>query len=216
MSEDIIKLLTQPVCMISKANKNITYGNPAMLKLHSTTVGINFDDIFKIIDNNNVTFDIFTQNETFDEKPYLIKLLNTNTNNNNNNNTSSSYYHGYFSQVDQSSLILLLTPCLLKNEIIENEFLRNHENVIDVIENAPIPIHICKSSGEYIWANKNEYQLLGCPIGDLRGKNVSEVNIRIYILIIVFIIYMQDTLLKCDIVLITIIILYSIIDLYIP
>jgi hypothetical protein len=162
MADTLLNQISQPICLITKANKTISYGNPAMLKLHNI-VGSNFNEFF--IPVEKLTYDIFNRDH-FDDKPILLTIIN-----------SKSSYYGYFSYLDPSTLILLLTPCFLKQEIIENEFLRNHEYVVDFIEYAPICIHACTSTGEYIWANSQEHNVLGCSIGELYGKNISEVSL---------------------------------------
>ena len=172
--DNIMAAVSQPICLVTKSSKQITFLNPAMGKLFGivtdeSTNEMMFNDYFSFIDLifHNVFEDA---NYIYDEKPVLIKLLKK---------SSKQFFNAYFSQLDDNTIILLLTPNFLSNSIIENPFLRNHENTVDLIENAPIAINIKKISGEYIWANKFQQKLLGYSNDELVGKNINEVSYRV-------------------------------------
>ena len=120
----------------------------------------NFGDYFSFVDTKNENC-----MSSFDENPVLIKFIE-----------QSLYFYAHFSNLNDDIMIMLLTPCLLSKEIVENSFLREHENVVDFIENAPLVAHARTITGEYLWANKYEHKLLGYEPGELVGKNKAEVN----------------------------------------
>ena len=165
----IIKLISQPVCIINKDNKGITYGNPAMLKVLNV-VGRTFDICFSFVDKG-ITFQSSTA--SISENPVLIKVSN-----------SSSYYYGYWTHQDKENVILVLTPCLLKQKIVDNQFLRNHEQVVDCLENAPLAIHISEPSGQFLWANDFTRKLTGFDQSELTKRKYSDVSILIYMMYI--------------------------------
>lgn len=175
-TDNIIKAVSQPLCLVTISSKQITFVNPAMGKLFGIVTNSNeltnqlmFNDYFSFVD---VTWDKFSENmpHVFDEHPFLIKFLKQQS-------RSYKYFYGHFSHLDSGTIILVLTPCLLSNSIVENPFLRNHENVVDVIENAPLAIHIKHITGEFIWTNKFEQELLGYKNDELVERNIKEVII---------------------------------------
>ena len=178
--DNIMAAVSQPICLVTKSSKQITFLNPAMGKLFGivtdeSTNEMMFNDYFSFIDL--IFHDVFEDvNYIYDEKSVLIKILKQ---------PSKLYFNGYFSRLDDSTIILMLTPCFLSNSIIENPFLRNHENLVDIIENAPLAIHINNISGEFIWTNKFEQELLGYSNDELVGKNITEVSFCLLILNIV-------------------------------
>lgn len=164
----LINLISQPVCVINKVNKGITFGNPAMLKALNV-VGRSFDVCFSFIDNN-ITFQSLTSS-IISESPVLMKLLKS--------KSDYSFYYGHLTNKDNENVILLLTPCLLKQYIIDNSFLRNHESLADCLENAPLAIHISETNGQVLWANDFTHKLTGCDQGKLTGRNISDVSILV-------------------------------------
>jgi hypothetical protein len=170
MELKIIKSLSQPICLITKASKRLSYANPAMIRLINTSITLielgetSFDDCFSIVQN---TFDNLKSEKIDDEKPILLKVMNG----------QPKYYYGYFSPLNDTDLILLLTPCHLKKKVVENEFLRNHEQVVDFIENAPIGAHAFNSKGEIIYMNICQHKMLGFYDGEAYGKKMDDVSL---------------------------------------
>lgn len=171
--ETIINAVSQPLCLLTKSNKHITFVNPAMNKLIDEVADINESANHDTFINDYVRFvdltweNIAHDSNSYNNKPVLIKLLMK---------TSDQYFYGHFSHLDNDIMILILTPCLLTHSIIENPFLRNHEDVVDVIENAPLAIHIKHITGEILWLNKFEQELLGYTNDELVGRNIKEVR----------------------------------------
>lgn len=122
---------------------------------------INFNDWFSFVDTDIDNF----KNTVNNEKPVLLQLSD-----------KSKYYNGYFSRLNDDEMILLLTPCNLSKYIVENRFLLDHESVVDFIQNAPIAVHATGLSGEIIWANKYEHELLQYDEGQLINKNLIDVS----------------------------------------
>ena len=163
----LIENISQPICILTISSTILTYVNPAMMKLINVSTSeiekgaTAFDDCFTSVDVPKN--DLQLQKLIYDDKPVLL-------------NVKTKYYHGYFSQLSEESLILLLTPCLLKKNVIENKFLRNHESVVDFLENAPIGVHALNSDSEIIWMNEFERKLLGYEYEELHGKVMEDVS----------------------------------------
>ena len=170
--DNIIDNIYQPICLISKTStKTISYINHAMATLINVSSSVidkadtTFSDYFTFVDSQVDGEQL--QNLISADNPVLLKVLNGQT----------MYYNGYFSSLDDTNLILLLTPCLLKKNVIENKFLRNHEQVVDFLENAPIGLHSMNAKSEIVWMNKLERTLLGFECEEeVRGKNVDDVS----------------------------------------
>ena len=122
------------------------------------TVSVSFID-----PSVNDNFEIMACDENI---PVLLKLVNS----------ESKYYYGYFSDLNDDELILLLTPCMLSKKTIENKFLRNHEQVVEFLENAPVSAHALNSDAEIIWMNKLQHSMFGYNDGELHNKKFEDVS----------------------------------------
>ena len=91
-------------------------------------------------------------------------------------NGQTNYYYGYFSNMSDEDLVLLLIPCYLTKRIIENKFLRNHEHVVDFIENAPVCAYAFDNEGQILWMNTLQHNILGCNEVETNGKKVIDVS----------------------------------------
>ena len=167
----IVEVMHQPTCIVNISSKAISYANPAMMKLVNVSADMiakgimTFHSYFTIVDSQEDGVEL--QNLISANNPVILNVMNG----------QSIYYNGYFSSMDDESLILLLTPCLLKKNVIENKFLRNHEQVVDFLENAPIGLHSMNAKSEIVWMNKLERTLLGFECEEeVRGKNVDDVS----------------------------------------
>jgi hypothetical protein len=68
--------------------------------------------------------------------------------------------------------------------MIENEFLRSHLNVVDLVHNAPIAIHVVNNKGIIKYANKRELELVEYATNEYIGHRMSEVRLYfIYVFI---------------------------------
>ena len=75
--------------------------------------------------------------------------------------------------------------CESKNISNSNEFLSNHANLVDFLENAPRPLHAVLGTGKILWANKFELNVLGYQPEEYIGHDIGEVScnlklIRLY------------------------------------
>ena len=167
LSDIILQSISQPIGLIKKTDKAFLFGNSAMYDaVNNKLIGSHFDSYFHFMEDE---FDSFLTANFDQTKPYILRFKD---------NAMIKYFYGHFSHMNDETIILLLTPCLLKKEIIENSFLRNHEYVVDFIENAPLCIHACdpSSGGKFLWANALQCKILGVPESKLVGKCLSEVN----------------------------------------
>lgn len=182
LSDIILQSLSQPIGLVKKSDKAFIFGNSAMYDVvNNKLIGSHFDSYFHFMEDE---FDSFLTANFDQTKSYILRFKD---------NTLIKYYYAHFSHMDDETIILLLTPCLLKKEIIENSFLRNHEYVVDLIENAPICIHACdpSSGGKLLWANALESKILGVPESKLVGKCITEVGLSSLICYLYFTIYLH-------------------------
>jgi transcriptional regulator with PAS, ATPase and Fis domain len=168
----IIQTLEQPLLLIEKENCQISFTNQATCREFEidkeNLIGQNFENFAVFLDTEKSLFDVLND-EIIDSNSKFVKLQL---------GKDVKYFQASISKYDDRLITLLLIKYdKLPASMMENALLRDHTKVADFIENSPLPMHCLDNYGHFIWANKEEHELLGFKVGDLYGKHLSTVSI---------------------------------------